>query len=96
MDSEGNVHHTHLAGYTQASVEEGQESKPKPTKIRVYIYVHKKGSGGYLPGNCQCGACVHARIRTQLMSVVHATRVGTTKLTKVQPVTGSSFPMETN
>lgn len=38
---------------------EGQQSKPKPTKIRVYIYVHKKGSGGYLPGNCQCVACVH-------------------------------------
>lgn len=57
------------------------------------MYVHKKGSGGYLPGNCQCGACVHARMHTQLMSVVHGTRVGTTKLTKVQPVTGSSFPM---
>lgn len=40
-------------------------------------------------------ACMSACMHTQLMSVVHGTRVGTTKL-KVQPVTGSSFPMETN
>lgn len=62
----------------------------------VFTSMYTKSQEGYLPGNCQCGhACMCVHVHTQLMSVVHGTCVGTTKLTKVQPVTGSSFPMET-